>query len=395
MKKLLVVLAALCIAAPAFAADNLELSGSFFLKGWNHTNIDFADGADDSYFEQRLRVQSKFKANDNTYVVLRTDLGEGVWGENFAYRHANNNGKELEVDRVFAVMDRDFFTLTAGLQWFDLGIAEVVDNPYTGIRLDLKFDGVTPTFFVAKESENGSRNDDGANDDTNLYAINVNFALAAFDSNLFYALSDNNATDDNAWGLGFYLAGDLGMVNLVGEIATFGGEEGAFDLVGTQAYLKATANVTDMVTVGGELLYALGTDDPNERQISCLSNDDSFSPVDSNTPADADIIIFGSPFNVGTIPGGSGNAGVQGITLFGEVRPMAALGLGAKIGYFSAEDDDVTNVDSLTTFNAWVGYDVGPNTNLSLTYVLGCPDFDDNTSDENLGVLQAKFQVKF
>ncbi len=143
MKKLLVVLAALCIAAPAFAADNLELSGSFFLKGWNFTNDGFVDNADSSYFDQRLRVQSKFKANDNTYVVLRTDFGEGVWGENFAYRHADNNKKELEVDRAFAVMDRDMFTLTAGLQWFDLGIAEVVDNPYTGIKLDLKFDGVT------------------------------------------------------------------------------------------------------------------------------------------------------------------------------------------------------------------------------------------------------------
>ncbi len=197
------------------------------------------------------------------------------------------------------------------------------------------------------------------------------------------------------WGLGFNLSGDLGMASLVAEIATFGGDAGAVDFVGTQAYLKASADVTDMVTIGGELLYALGNDDPNETQISGLSDDGSFSPVDSNTPADADVIIFGSPFNVASIPGGSGDAGMQAITLFGEVRPMEALALGAKIGYFSAEDDDVTNVDSLTTFNAWVAYDVGPNTNVSLTYVLGCPDFDDATPDENLGVLQAKFLVKF
>ncbi len=397
MKKLLVVLAALCIAAPAFAADNLELSGSFYLKGWDISNEEFKDNNDSSFFEQRLRIQSKLKANDNTYVILRTDLGEGVWGQDLKYRHEDgNNGanfKELEVDRVFAVMDRDLFTLTAGLQHYELGMAEVVDNAYTGIKLDLKFDGVTPTLFVAKMDENGSLNDDDAFDDSNLYTINVDFDLGTFNSNLFYGLADYKNADAKQWALGFCLAGDLGMVNLFGEIATFGGDVetpvGTIDFVGTQAYLKATANVTDMVTIGGELLYALGTDDQKEAQISFLSNDDSFNPIDSNSPIDGDVVVF-DPFEI------ADNAGVQAITLFGEVRPMAALALGAKVGYFTPEDDDVTNVDSMTSFNAWVGYDVGPNTNLSLTYVLVCPDFENAVADdENAGYLEAKFLVKF
>ncbi len=387
MKKLLALMAALLIAAPAFAADNLELSGSFFVKGWDISNSEFADGDDASFFKQRLRIKSKIKANDNTYIVLRADYGEGKWGKELKDGYS---GRDVEVNRVFAVLDRDMYKVTAGLQFFDLGMGEVVDAGYTGVKLDLKFDGVTPTLFVAKLDENGSMNDDGANDDANFYAVNVNFGLAELDANLFYALSDDNATDAKQWGLGFNVSGKLAIVDLVAEIATFGGDNGPVDYVGTQAYVKASADVNDMVSVGGELLYALGADD-NEVQITGLSNVDSFNPIDSNSPIDGDVVPYDgySPFSIS-------NAGVMGLTLFGEVRPMEALGLGAKMGYYTAEDDVAAGaLETMTAFNAWVSYAVGPNTDVSLTYVLICPDYEGSGDGENMGVLQAKFAVNF
>lgn len=409
MKKLSMLFVAALFAVmtvvPAFAADNLELSGSFRVRGWDIDSAGFTDNNDSSWFDQRMRVNAKIKANDSAYVVIRADLGDAVWGQDFtdlaggAARPRGNGdaSKSLDFDRLYGVLDRDMFTLTVGQQFYGLGILEVMDAQITGAKLALKFDGFSPSFTYGKVDENNSLNDDNANDDTNLYGLNISFKLGAFDSNLFYTTIDNKATDDQPWAVGFHVAGALGPVNLAGEVATFGGDNGAnVDYVGTQFYLKADSNVTDMINVGGELFYALGTDDNAETQITNLVDWWTFTPMSNNTPGDADFSALASdPFDLATVAGGDG-AGTVGATLFIEVKPMDALSLGAKVGYWVPEEDNATTLDSLTAFNAWIAYKLGANTTASLTYLIASPDFDvATTNDEDTGTLYAKYQINF
>ena len=402
MKKLIVLFVAalaMMFVAPAFAADNLELSGQFRLRGWDISNGGFVDNADSSWFDQRMRVQAKIKANDSAYAVIRADLGDASWGSGFQGGvarpgAASGNFREaVDFDRLYGVLDRDMYTLTIGQQFLGLGIAEVLDANATAINLALKFDGFSPSFIYGKINENGSTNDDGANDDANLYAANVSFALGGFNSDVFFAMIDDQATNDQPWAIGLHGTGAFGMVNLEGEIATFGGDNGAgSDYVGTQLYLKASGDVTDMVNVGGELLYALGTDDATETQRTNLVDWWTFTPMSMNTPGSADFSATGSnPFD----PSGN-SAGSIGLTIFAEVTPMEALSLGGKIGYFTPEEDSVTNLDSLTSFNAWIAYKLGANTTASLTYLYTSPDYDTPVvNDENEGTLYAKFAINF
>jgi len=406
MKKLIVLfIAALAVmfVAPAFAADNLTLSGQFRVRGWDLSNAAFVDNADSSWFDQRMRLSATIKANDTAYAVIRADLGDTSWGEGFdggvsRPGAANGNFREaVDFDRLYGVLDKEMYTLTIGQQYIGLGICEVLDANATAANLRLKFDGFSPSFIYGKVSENGLLNDDGANDDTNLYALNLSFALAGINSDLFYATLDNRATSDKPWVIGYHGTGALGMVNLEGEIATFGGDNGAgLDYTGTQFYLKASGDVSDMVSVGGELLYALGTDDATETQITGLVDWWTFTPMSMNTPGSADFSATASdPFDLATVAGGDGG-GCVGVTLYAEVKPMEAVSLGGKIGYFTPEEDNATTLDSVTSFNAWVAYKVGENTTASLTYLYTSPDFDVPTvNDENEGTLYAKFAINF
>ncbi len=402
MKKLMMsVIAALFAVAlviPANAADKLELSGEYRLRGWDIRNEGFVDGADSSWFDQRMRIGAKINVSDDAHVMIRADLGDGVWGRDFATsgiaRPIPGTSSSIDFDRLYMYLDRGMWNLTIGEQYIGLGIAEVLDSNPTAIKLGLDFGAVKPSLIYGKVDEGGSTNDDNLNDDTNLYAGNLSFMLGEnFDSNVFYAMVDNNATDDQKWAAGFHTQGKLAALALTGEISYFGGDDGAgTDYTGTQFYLKAESAINEMFSIGGELLYALGTDDPTETQETNLIDWWTFNPMSNNTPGSADFSATGSdPFDPY-----DQDAGVQALTVFGQFNTSDALSMGLKLGYFQPEETSVTNLDHLLAANAWIAYKLTGNTTASLTYLRVMPEFDTtppNVEDE--GTIYAKFQINF
>jgi hypothetical protein len=405
MKKLMVsVIAALFAVAlviPAYAGDMLDLSGEFRVRGWDKTNIGSVDGADQSYFDQRMRIAAKINVSDNAHVMIRTDLGEGAWGQNFsdlsggAARPIPGTSNSVDFDRLYMFLDQDMWELTLGQQYGGLGILEVLDANFTGANLRLKFGAFQPSFIYGKVDEAGSLNDDGVNDDTNLYAVNFSFLMGEnFDSNVFGAMVDDKSTNgENLWALGFHTAGKMGNLGLTGEVAHFGGDDGSgIDYNGTQFYLKAESAITEMFTLGGELLYAFGEDDPNEAQVTNLVNWWSFTPMSNNTPNSADFSAFGgNPFD----PSGDG-AGTQTVTVFAQMNASDALSMGTKLAYFQPEEDDATLMDNGIAANAWVAYKLTGNATASLTYLRVMPDYDSTViNDEDVGTFIAKLAINF
>ena len=394
MKKLAIALFAIvCMAtfiAPAYADDRVSLSGSMRVRAWSDN---YTDGSDASWLDQRFRIKTKINVADDVYAVLRADYGEGQWGvayNGLITRPRATKENTIDIDRGYLNIDKEMWSLRAGQQYLGLGILQVLDANTTALKFTLKMPVKTSLIYI-KESENDSTNDDGAFDDSDVYAINFSYDTDAFSTNLFaITRDDGSAVDDSATMFGFNGSAALGIVDLTGELAFSTGDtdDGDTDYMGTQFYLKAAANLSDAFSMGGEILYALGTDDKDEQQLTNMSNWWSFVPTSSNTPFDADISAFA---NADAFDPTGSNGGVQGITLFGKYNVMDALSLGAKVGYFTPEEDENTATDDITTFNVWASYMIATNTELAVTYLWS--EYDD--LDDNYDTLVARLQVSF
>jgi hypothetical protein len=391
MKKLVIaIFAVACMVmfvAPSYADDRVNFSGSMRVRGWDNSDT---NGNDSSWFDQRLRIATKITLADDVYVQMRADFGEATWGDTFTggaiARPKADWRNTIDLDRALLNINKEMWSLTLGQQFIALGIMEVLDANATGAVLRLKLP-VAPSFIYVKLNENGSLNDDGVNEDDNLYALNLSYDTDAFSSNFFVATVDAG-DDDNPMMFGIHGKAALGMVNLTGELAMASGDNNAgLDYVGAQFYLKAEANLSDAASAGAELIYAMGTDDAGEVQLTRLSDFGDFTPMSSNTPFDADWSgLNGVPFD----PTGA-SAGVQGITVFGKFQAMEGLSLGGKVGYFTPQEDANTATDKITSFNVWVSYAIATNTAFDVAYF-----YSDNDADSDpLKTAVARFQVNF
>ncbi len=400
MKKLAIaILAVVCVAmfiAPSFADDRVSLYGSLRVRAWDDS---YTDGSDASWIDQRFRIGTKINVADDVYVEMRADYGEGTWGLNYGpgyvVRPRTGDNSELDIDRGFMNIDKEMWSLRVGQQFLSLGIEEVLDANATAAKLVLKLP-VKISLIYGKADENGATNDDGDFDDTDFYAVNFSYDTDAFSTNL-YAITqdDGSAIDDSRTMFGFNGNAAIGMVNLTAELDLAAGDYedlagNKIDYMGTQFYLKGDAKLTDSFSMGAEILYALGTDDADEDQLTNICDWWTFTPMSMNTPFSADIAMSlaadTSPFD----PTDS-NAGVQGITLFGKVNVMDGMAVGAKLGYFEPEEDDNTDIDDITSFNVWASYMLATNTELAVAYFYN--DYD-NIDDEYKSLV-ARLQVNF
>ncbi len=399
MKKLAIaIFAVVCVAmfiAPAYAEDRVSLSGSLRFRGWSDT---YTDGSDASWIDQRLRLDTKINVADDVSIRFRADYGDGAWGSAYinglAARPRANASNTIDIDYSYVTINKEMWSLKFGQQYMGLGhINEVLDSIGTGAVLRLKFP-VAVSLMYAKVDENGSTNDDGNNDDTDLYALNFSYDTDAFSLNLFGAtVDDGTATDYSPVMYGFSGSTTLGMINIVGEVdfATGDTNDGATDYIGTQFYLSASAKLNEAFNLGAEILYALGTDDPNEVQLTNLGNWGwTFCPMSNNTPFGGDWAADG---NATMFDPSGDSAGVQGITFYADYKVIDGMALGAKVGYFTPEEDDATTVDDITSFNVWASYMLATNTELALAYFYS--DIDDVNATDELTSLVAKLVVNF
>lgn len=398
MKKLIGIMIiaafAMVLAGSAYAEDRLSISGQYYARGW-YNDIDEDQGLDDSqyYVDQRMRIQAKIAVADGISATIRGDLAEGTWGESFSTggrgsvaRPGNQSPSSdkdfrnaFDIDRTYVTIDKDMWTLQVGQQYYALGhIAEVMDTNMTGVKLVLKFDGVKVTGAWQKSSENGDwpfNVDDDGTEDTDIFSANVDFSIGDWGTKVYGAMVSDDGTDDEPWAVGVSTGGALGMFNLVAELDFLGGDTaGGDDYQGLQFYVKGDTDLSEMMNVGGEFLYAAGDD--SDVQISGLTDWATFTPMGNNTPEDG--WISGTNFNPFD-PLNSG-AGVIGGTLFISATPMDKVAMGAKVGYFSSEDDDAADGD-VTAANAWASYELADNTKLALTYLYSKTSNDDTDID--------------
>jgi hypothetical protein len=412
MKKIFIIaLAVMMVAGMAYAEDRLSLNGSLRLRGWDNEAATAAGGNDwnsdteESFFDSRFRVGGKIAVADDVSVNFRMDFGDTSWGLGYppSLAAARPRGADkmttantIDIDRAYISVKKDMWELDAGQHYMGLGIAEVFDLNATGFTFRLKFDPVKISLLYAKVNEGGSLSDaTSAEEDIDAYAANVGFASDTFDVKAFYAmLKDQSDTDDSPSAFGLNGGLRLGMVNLLGELALFGGDDGAgTDYMGTQFYIKADAAITEMITIGAEGFYAMGTEDANEEQKAYLTDWASFVPMSANTPQDGDFSAFSTwtPFMVDQ------NTGSIGGTLFADFAIMEGLSAGAKVGYFTAETDIIDRIETITAWNAYIKYMIATNTNLSVSYFNSTPDYngDGVYQDDTAKILITQLVVNF
>lgn len=414
MKKLAIaIFAVVCVAmfiAPAYADDRVALSGSLRFQGWD---ISGSDGSDASYYTQRLRLDTRINIADDVSVRFRADYGDGVWGHNYvsdldagvrprgSYSNSPddyNHRYTIDVDYSYLSINKEMWALSVGQQFMGLGhLTEVIDSIVTGAILTIKLP-VEVSLRYGKIDENGNTNDDDDYEDTDLYAINFAYAADAFNLNLYGATIDDGSVDEYSPIMyGISAATGFGIVDIIAELdfATGDTDNGATDFMGTQFYLSGTAKINEAFNLGAEILYALGTDDADEVQLTNLGNWGwTFAPMSNNTPLAGDwsYAVGANPFD----PTGD-SAGVQGITLYTDYKVMDGMSLGAKVGYFTPEEDDATTIDDITSFNVWASYMLATNTEFAIAYFYNDVDDDDPATaytDEEK-TIEARLVVNF
>ncbi|MBF0572795.1 MAG: hypothetical protein HQK69_03440 [Desulfamplus sp.] len=389
MKKTTIVLiAAICavmFVAPVYADDKVAISGGFRVRAWDTKNQDFG-GSDNSYFDQRLRIGTKINVADDVTVQLRADWADATWGDGFngglITRPRAKATNTLDIDRAFVDIKKEMWSLRAGQQYMGLGVNKVLDANVPGFKFDLNFAPVTTSLLYAKIDENGSLSDEATNQqDEDFYALNVNYTCDVFNGNLFVgAKNDDTDVEDSPVMVGIQGTGKLGMVNLTSELAMASGDtnKGKTDYTGTQFYLGVDSNVSDAVNLGAEIVYALGTTDANETQFTGFCNWWTFTPMSMNTPFSGE---FAATPTADIFDPTGDSAGVQGITVQAKYTPMDIVALGAKFGYFQPEEDTVTTVDDITSFNVWATYTIATNTQLWITYLYSDPEVQSGAAD--------------
>lgn len=421
MKRLFITMVAavlaVMLAAPVYAADNLQLSGSYFARAWSVDDAGHAQDTEKDYFHQRFRMQGTINVADDVKAVIRADFAEAIWGDEFVsgsvarpgiqdegaapnFDEDGNDYDTMHVDRTYININKEMWDLTVGQQYAGLGILEVFDANITGVNFGMSFEPVDVSLIYAKIDEGGDNggyggynlqdednvtNVNGVNvntEDMDAYVANVGFAMGGFSSNVYGAMiNDDSAAEAEPFAVGFMTSGTVGMVNLTGEIDTFGGDNAAGqDYIGTQMYVKADTDVTDMINVGGELFWAAGTDDPNETQKTNLTDWWSWTPTTSNTFLStwATATLTASAFQ----PFGY-DEGSMGLSVFADFTPMEKLSCGTKIMYLESQEDAYADGE-MTSFNAYVAYDLATNTTVSLAYLQSNIDLELNNVDQNL-----------
>jgi hypothetical protein len=428
MKKLLVVLMVLALAAPAAVADDtLDISGAMRARAFDKTNHNFDTDTDtdhDQYWDQRFRVQGTITPSEGVQGVFRLDMAENTWGaDGLDDQESNQDAGGVDVDRAYLAVTKGPVTAVAGLQYLGLGNAVAYDAVHTGLAFVIK----TPLVITAgwakvdedQSSDGGNKTDEEGYEDLDHYFINLGYSSKTFSINGFYAVQidgrEAGATDPadptvtystvDANCIGVQGKFAVGPVNINAEIDIFGGEvdtgSATTDLVGTQFFADANMAMSDALTLGVNMVYSIGEDEPDEIKLTHLTDDGStvfsdygamntlgISPVSEFDIFDADL--NGDDFADGT--------GTIGGTVYVKFQVIPDLTLYGQVGYLTAEtelENTTGELDSLMLANISAKYTIVPNAHVSLQYGHFDLEKADNVDSDTASTLGARLQIDF
>lgn len=390
MKKLAIFVAFAMIAAfsvPAMA--DVEIGGSYRVVGERTSNVGYnTNNANDEHIEQRLRIPVTWTVNDNVKAYLRADWTEHAgWGN-------SADASELAIDYAWVSITQGIFNMKVGEITTGYGLYTLYESYHEGFEFNFDLAPVKVSLSYGKVSENGANTDDGVNDDTDAYGLNIEYAADAFTGGLIYGRVDDNSIDDTRYGYGAYVKIPVGGFALAAELDMLGGDNGAgVDYEGLQFMADFSGALSDMVTVGLAAVYAQGTTDVSEAQLNNVRTDWSVNVMDFMGALAYDEGWFASSVGIFEL---SPNAGSMGLALRGSFAATEAITAHLKLGYLQPEEGDVTALDSITGVIGSVDYAWMPNVTLSLGAAWISPDFDVATvPDDALLKIVARLGVNF
>ena len=397
MKKFFIIALAIIFVAPFVAdmaiAGDLSTSGSMRVRAWS---ID--DGTTEKeYWDQRYRLGATFSAAEGVSAHLRLDFNENVWGNQDWSGSRSVGDNELQVDRAYLQIDQEKYKIKAGQLYAGLGGISAYDNNQYGILADIKDLGpVTLTLGFLKLDEDQTApgtdlTDDSPFEDLDHYIANVAFASGAYSANVFTAVQmDDTVAADEPSMFGANVKTTIADIALFVELDTFTGDSATDDYIGTQLYVNAEMKFSDQLTGGVDLVYAEGTDDSTEIQLTQLGDNFSDWTLMDRGPFQADITDFDDMDPSGN-SGGSMGGGV-----YVDFAAMDDLLIQASIFSYSMPEDgtDPANiVDSVLGFNLGLSYDLAKNATLAAQY--NTYEFDDAVDTDAVDTIVARLQVKF
>lgn len=388
MKKLLFLAITLCLVAgvvlPAMAATEVTFSGYYRVRGLMNDNILLNDDATESqsYYDNRFRLQTVFKANDNVSVTTRFDaLKDQVWGST---PPSQAQSTPVLWDRIYMEIKPDFGTFKIGHQDAGTWGLPVFDDDCNRDRI--KFTGKTgPAIYGAAiqkhaDSEVSWVSDGEADLDGDAYYLFGLYKTEMFEGGLLYGyLVDDTVTTQKKTQHAFLPYGKVvfGPAGVQGEIVYETGEvdvddtgNGDYD-INTLCYnLEGFVNVADKAKLYAGYASVSGQD---------YDADDEF------TMGDAAYGGLGDDFNPFAIL--TYDLGHKMLNGFGASNALSAL---------MADDPTLLTADgkvALMGVNLWyLGADVKVNDQLTLKAILGGATAnesdwaDDMDCDSNYGM---------
>ena len=197
-KKFAVALALVALmAAPAFASvQNVKVGGSLATTSVIRSSFDLGANPQSQTVQNvvlsqvGLTVQADLTDNVSTNLRL---VNERLWGQ-YDASSANAN---VDIDTAYVTMKELLYsplTLTVGRQPLVYGnqfligdgdlttkVGAVTDitggSNFDAVKAVLSYNPLTVDLFAAKTAENGTVQQNGGNDNTNLYGVNANYKL--------------------------------------------------------------------------------------------------------------------------------------------------------------------------------------------------------------------------
>jgi hypothetical protein len=401
---MIVLLTIAAMAAPAFAEDRLSLNGQMRVRGWRLDN-----GQDvNTYADQRLRIGGKFSVAEGVSVTFRTDVTERTWGaggSEFGSGRLPQDGQQW--DRAHLDLTMDNVHLRAGQQLVTFGLGETMNSQDAGFRFDINGPVTISAFWMLDDQRNvaGTKagfeidqqtgvvvprlaTPDNDNADSYFFGANVGHKTDMYSGNFFVGGETKAiSADEKAFLIGADFATKLNVVNLKAELDFFTGDATATaDSMGTQAFVDASMAATDVITVGGQLYYALAAGN-NEVQYQYIGNDfDGYDPIwDLGTSLSNEQMPLGRPFDFT-----GDNAGVIGGRLYANMKATDSVKVAASVAYLTPEDDNMTKGNSDIKSNLMVGgavtYAVMANTSLQAQAQYTATDLHQGSTDDNFDI---------
>lgn len=273
MKKALSFAVALGLVAGVVSvasAAEVTVTGDARVRGTANTNYtDLADATQDKnqFIDQRVRLKTDVKINDNVTVNTRLVFGDDKFG--------NSTANKLVADRYNMVIKSLGGTWTLGRQeasWANAA-APYLAKDVTVDRLKAVYKSGDMTFggYLQKNSEGGYNNGDGDSDTWGALFIgkagDTNYGVL-----LNYSTLDTDAAKASGKDTGYmidpYFNTKVGAATLLGELKYEGGDTGENkEKAKYGGYLKAVVDMSP-VTVTGLLAYAK----------NCSKASDKFAP---------------------------------------------------------------------------------------------------------------------